>query len=32
MAGGGDLGSVILDWKKNNQIRKDRYAPSIYQK
>lgn len=27
-----DLVSVILDWKKNNQIRKDRYAPSIYQK
>lgn len=27
-----DLVSVILDWKKNNQIRKDRYTPTIYQK
>lgn len=26
-----DLVSYILDWSKNNQIRKDRYQPSIYQ-
>lgn len=25
-----DLVSYILDWKTNNQIRKDRYHPSIY--
>lgn len=25
-----DLVTVILDWKRNNQIRKDRYRPSIY--
>ena len=25
-----DLVSYILDWPKNNQIRKDRYHPSIY--
>lgn len=25
-----DLVSVILDWKQNNQIRPDRYKPSIY--
>lgn len=25
-----DLVAVILDWKQNNQIRKDRYRPSIY--
>lgn len=27
-----DLVSIILDWKINNQIRKDRYHPSIHQK
>ena len=27
-----DLVSVILDWRQNNQIRKDRYTPTIYQK
>lgn len=25
-----DLVSLIVDWSKNNQIRKDRYQPSIY--
>ena len=25
-----DLVVVILDWRVNNQIRKDRYRPSIY--
>lgn len=25
-----DLVTVILDWKQNNQIRSDRYKPSIY--
>lgn len=25
-----DLVSYILDWKQNNQIRGDRYKPSIY--
>lgn len=25
-----DLVSVILDWRQNNQIRPDRYKPSIY--
>lgn len=27
-----DLVSVILDWKTNNYIQKDRYHPSIYAK
>ena len=26
-----DLVAYIVDWSKNNQIRKDRYQPSIYQ-
>ena len=26
-----DLVTYITDWKKNNNIRKDRYTPSIYQ-
>lgn len=26
-----DLVTFIIDWKKNNTIRKDMYAPSIYQ-
>lgn len=26
-----DLVSYVVDWSKNNQIRKDRYQPSIYQ-
>ena len=26
-----DLVTYIVDWSKNNQIRKDRYQPSIYQ-
>ena len=25
-----ELVSYIVDWKKNNQIRKDRYTPSVY--
>lgn len=25
-----DLVSVILDWKRNNLIKSDRYTPSIY--
>jgi hypothetical protein len=25
-----ELVSYVVDWKKNNQIRKDRYTPSIY--
>lgn len=26
-----DLVAYVVDWSKNNQIRKDRYQPSIYQ-
>ena len=26
-----ELVAYITDWNKNNQIRKDRYQPSIYQ-